>query len=93
MVDWAYYLDTFATAEDAQPMLNEAAKQIGAVVYAANIGVEVDGENLVFVDNGTTPPSKIIIAVTPDQLQSGEWHREFSVRALDAALAVFIPRA
>jgi hypothetical protein len=92
-VDWGFYQHQFASVEEAQPVLHEAAKALGENVYAVQLGVVVDGNNLVFVSEDLDPPSKIVIAVTSEQLASGAWHREFSVRALDAALAVFVSRS
>jgi hypothetical protein len=82
----------FATLEEAEMPLNEAAKQIGQTVFAVSIGMKVDGDYLAFMDNETKPPSKIVNYISREFLQSGAWHQEFAVHALDAALAVFLSR-
>ena len=91
MVDYSYATN-FQTAGEAQPVLNEAALDLARTTLAVNMGtVVVDGDSLVFVDHDNDN-SKIAVAATLDELQSGRWHMEFPTRALASALAVLVAR-
>lgn len=89
MADYSYTRG-FTSAEEAQPVLNEAASRIGGMLFDVNMGTEVVGDDLMFVDTTETPPSKVMLAANLTSLESGMWHDEFGVRALGAALAIFV---
>lgn len=75
----------FDTIDEAEPVLHDAASRIGNV-FAVVLGVKAEGEDLKFVDGDLAPLGD---AASLEELQSGEWVKEFAPRAFTAALSLF----